>query len=64
MKFIVEMLTPEDVNPRIVKELVCCKDCQKSHDPCNGWDRRCELIGVVPDDFYCGWGVPKEQKGE
>lgn len=39
-----------------------CKDCKKSKEPCNGWDRRCELIGVVDDNFFCGWGEPKDKK--
>ena len=41
-------------------KLVRCKDCKNSIDPCDGWDRRCKVYGVVRDDFFCADG---EQKG-
>lgn len=60
IEYIVAMFKENDPQPKVVQELVRCKDCEKSIEPCNGWDRRCELIGVVTDDFYCGWGKRKE----
>lgn len=42
------------------KEITRCRDCARSTPPCNGWDRRCELCGVVGEDHFCGWAKPKE----
>ena len=41
------------------KEITRCRDCARSVPPCNGWDRRCELCGVVGEEHYCSWAIPK-----
>ena len=42
------------------RKLIMCRNCIKSIEPCDGWDRRCKVYGVVRDDFYCGDGKEKE----
>lgn len=52
----------EDHEERIAivsPDVIYCKDCKMSTPPCDGWGRRCEYVGVVTDDHYCGWGKLK-----
>ena len=46
------------------KEIIRCRDCARSIPPCNGWDRRCELHGVVGEDDFCNYAKPKGAKDE
>ena len=42
-------------------EIIMCKDCKFSKDPSGAWDRRCSMLGVVADDFFCKNGRRKEE---
>lgn len=46
------------------KEIIRCRDCARSIPPCDCWDRRCELFGVVGENHFCGFAKPKGENDE